>query len=110
MVINVGRQEHQKGQVLLVEAFSQVLANHPGALLLIVGRPGAATKAIETAIADAGLGGSVRLLGPRSDVADLLCAADVFAMSSLFEGLGGVVLEAMALNVTDRLVRPSRHT
>ena len=41
----------------------------------------------------------VRFLGHRGDIADLLAAADVFVFSSLFEGLGGASIEAMALGL-----------
>jgi glycosyltransferase involved in cell wall biosynthesis len=37
------------------------------------------------------------MLGHRTDVGDLLVAADALAISSLFEGTAGVALEAMAL-------------
>ena len=99
VVLAVGRQERQKGHPLLVTAFATVHAAHPDAVLLIAGREGASTPEVHEAVRRHGLGASVRLLGARDDVADLLCAADVFAMPSLFEGLGGVVLEAMAMQV-----------
>ena len=40
--------------------------------------------------------GSVRFLGWREDVQELLAACDVFLMPSLWEGFGLVLLEAMA--------------
>jgi glycosyltransferase involved in cell wall biosynthesis len=43
------------------------------------------------------LGETVTFLGMRDDVADLLAAADVFAFPSRWEGAGGTLLEAMAL-------------
>jgi glycosyltransferase involved in cell wall biosynthesis len=39
----------------------------------------------------------VRFLGARADVYDLLCAADVFAFPTRWEGMPGAILEAMAL-------------
>jgi len=41
----------------------------------------------------------VRFLGVRSDIADLLCAADAFVLPSRREGLPGALLEAMAMSV-----------
>jgi glycosyltransferase involved in cell wall biosynthesis len=43
--------------------------------------------------------GRVRLLGHRDDVADVLAAADLFVFPSLWEGLGGSLIEAMALGL-----------
>ena len=43
------------------------------------------------------LAGAVTFLGMRDDVPDLLAAADVFAFPSRWEGAGGTLLEAMAL-------------
>jgi UDP-glucose:(heptosyl)LPS alpha-1,3-glucosyltransferase len=43
-----------------------------------------------------GVADRVRFLGKRNDVADLMAAADVVALPSLFEAFGNVVLEAMA--------------
>jgi glycosyltransferase involved in cell wall biosynthesis len=51
---------------------------------------------VERAVTSAGLDGVVRLLGWRSDVAELLSASDLFLLTSLFEGLPRVVLQAMA--------------
>jgi glycosyltransferase involved in cell wall biosynthesis len=94
VVVTVGRQEYQKGQRTLVDAVARM--RHP-ALLLVVGRQGAATAEVETAARP--LGPRVRLLGHRTDVPDILAAADVFAFPSRYEGLGGAVIEAMALGL-----------
>lgn len=99
VLLNVGRQERAKGHVGLIAAFAKIHAERPDALLLIAGRPGAASAALAEAVRDHGLNDVVRLLGQRSDVPDLLCAADVFVFSSLWEGLGCAVLEAMALEL-----------
>lgn len=99
VVLNVGRQDAQKGQVALVEAVAALGDEHRDVVLLIAGRPGSATAHLEAAIATSGLGDRVRLLGHRTDVPDLLGAADVFAFPSWYEGLGCVLIEAMALEV-----------
>lgn len=99
VVLNVARQDQQKSQAMLVEAFADVVARHPSALLVVAGREGNATAAITAAVAATGLERSVRLLGHRTDVPDLLAAADVFTLPSVSEGFGGAVIEAMALEV-----------
>lgn len=99
VVLSVGRQDHQKAQLLLVEAFAQVLRTNPGAILWIAGRAGTATPHIERTITDHGIGDAVRLLGHRTDVPDLMVAADVFAFPSMYEGLGCSLVEAMALDL-----------
>jgi len=96
LVLSVGRQEYQKGQTYLVEALSQ-LATHRNAHLLIAGREGNASSDINDAIQRSGVQSQVTLLGHLDNVPDLLVAADVLAFPSLFEGLGGTLIEAMAL-------------
>jgi glycosyltransferase involved in cell wall biosynthesis len=95
LIVNVARQEPQKGHVRLVEAFALVRDQVPGAHLAIVGTEGAATPAIREAIGRLGLDRAVTLVGWRPDVPVLLASADAFAFSSTVEGLGSVVLEAL---------------
>lgn len=99
VILNVGRQDNQKGQADLIQAFASVLAEHPRARLLIAGREGNATAAIQTAIAATGTSASVSLLGHRTDIPELLLAADMFVFPSIYEGLGGSLIEAMSLGV-----------
>lgn len=97
IVFAAARQEFQKGLDVLLEAFPTVLAEVPHARLVIAGREGGLTDQLRAATAGLGLGDSVRFLGARTDVLDLMCAADAFAFPSRWEGLGVAVLEAMAL-------------
>ena len=97
VVLAVARQEPQKDLGTLVRAFARVRAVEAASHLYIAGRQGSATSELEREIAELELGSSVTLLGERADVADLLCAADVFALSSRREGMPGSVIEAMAL-------------
>lgn len=96
VVLNVGRQDVQKNQAQLVQAFGKVLDALPDATLLIAGRPGNASADVARAVSSLSRPERVRLLGHRDDVSDLYRAADLFAFPSLYEGLGGSLLEAMA--------------
>lgn len=98
VIVNVGRQEHQKGHVDLLAAMA-ILARRPDVLLLQAGRQGHASKQVSLMCADPLLRECTRLLGHRDDVPQILAAGDVFAFPSLYEGLGGAVIEAMALGL-----------
>lgn len=94
VVLTVGSLTPQKAQHVLLEAFARVVADAPGSRLLIAGE-GPLRSTLE-ALRDAlGLAESVRFLGAREDVTDLLVAADVFTLSSQREGLPVTLLEAM---------------
>jgi glycosyltransferase involved in cell wall biosynthesis len=96
VVLSVGRLDRQKGIETTVRAFRLVRDRFSDAVLLIAGRPGNASGAVESAMS--GLPG-VRVLGHRTDIADLMCAADVLSFPSRWEGLGGTLVEAMALRL-----------
>lgn len=98
VVLNVGRQEFQKGHTTLLEAMG-LLAGRPRLVLLQAGRRGAASDTIDAMAFRSQLDDRVRILGHRTDVPELLAAADVFAFPSRYEGQGGSVVEAMALGL-----------
>ncbi len=99
VVVALGRQEYQKGHRYLLEAIERLAQSRPRLVCLIVGRRGAASEELDAALAGRPPAGRVRFLGHRDDAPDVLCAADVFAFPSLFEGLGGSLIEAMALGL-----------
>jgi glycosyltransferase involved in cell wall biosynthesis len=106
LVLAIGRQEPQKAFDVLLEAVPPLQARYPDVRVFIAGREGRATASLKTLTGASGLAETVTFLGMRDDVADLLVAADVFAFPSLWEGAGGTLLEAMALEcpiVTSRL-------
>lgn len=99
VLLNVGRHEYQKGQQYLIQAMSDLCVDRPEVLLLIAGSVGAQTRCLELAVSRYGVEDHVRFLGYREDVADLMAAADLFVFPSLFEGIGGAVIEAMGLGL-----------
>jgi glycosyltransferase involved in cell wall biosynthesis len=94
-VLSVGRLEPEKNYELLVWAIDRLRGGLPGVACLLVGE-GSRRRDLERLIDSLDLGSSVKLAGPRSDIPDLLAAADVFVLSSLREGLPVSLLEAMA--------------
>lgn len=99
VILSVGRQEYQKGQILLIDAAAMMAASRPQLRVLLAGRSGSYTQAIDERIEHHGLEGVVQSLGHRGDLPDLLSAADIFAFPSLYEGFGGSLLEAMCLGI-----------
>ncbi len=99
VVITVGRQEYQKGHRHLLEAVPALADRFPNVEVLIVGREGHTSSELQMLTTSLEIGDRVRFMGHRTDVADLLAAADVFVFPSVYEGLGGASLEAMALSL-----------
>ena len=97
LLLAVGRHEYQKGFDVLLDSFALVRKDRPAARLVIAGREGAESAKLRDRAAGLDLGGSVTFLGFRSDIPELLCAADVFVSASRWEGSPGGVIEAMAL-------------
>jgi len=87
----VGNFTAKKDQATLVRALARI----PGARLVLVGT-GPRERDLRNLVADQGLADRVTFVGSRDDVAALLPAFDVFALSSRFEGLPIALLEAMA--------------
>ena len=92
--ISVGRLAAVKNYALLLRGFAPLVARFPGTTLTLVG-DGPERAALEKLAADCGIGASVRFLGFRSDIDELLAQADVFVLSSLSEGIPMSILEAM---------------
>src|SRR5206468_1612306 len=94
IALTVGSLTPAKAQHVLIEAFAHVAARVPHARLWLAGE-GALRPALEAQIHREGLKDRVRLLGARTDAADLMRASDAFVLSSVREGLPVTVLEAM---------------
>jgi glycosyltransferase involved in cell wall biosynthesis len=99
VILAVGRQEYQKGHRYLIDAFAHVITSSPRARLVVAGRKGHATLDLAQQVGRLGLSDVVTILGHRDDIADVMAAADLFVFPSLYEGLGGALIEAMALGL-----------
>lgn len=91
----VARLAAVKDHATLVEAFARFRAARPDAHLTLIG-DGPERAALEARVEALGLAGAVTFAGERSDVAPLLPAFDVFALSSRSEGISLTLLEAAA--------------
>lgn len=89
----VGRLASQKNFPLLIDAFARIA--RPDDRLTIVGE-GTERGRIERQIASLGLTAQIALAGHQSPVDPWLAAADALVLSSDYEGLGIVVIEALA--------------
>ena len=96
LVVNVGRYVEEKNQGLLLDAVALLRETRPRLRALVIGYGDLEPNLREHA-KRLGLDGVVTLTGPRQDAVAIVAAADAFAMTSASEGLGLVVLEAMAV-------------
>jgi glycosyltransferase involved in cell wall biosynthesis len=96
-VLTVATLEPRKNLPFLVQAYRRLgEATRPGIALVIVGRKGWKTQAMDRCLTDSGEGVLVTGFVPREDLVALYSLADVFVLPSLYEGFGFPPLEAMA--------------
>lgn len=99
LILAVGRLAEEKGYPGLLEAFARVRNDRKGderSVRLWIAGGGGSLAGLTQMAGDLGIRECVDFLGVRSDVPGLLDAADVFVLSSTWEGLPLVVGEAMA--------------
>ena len=98
MLLSVGRLTKQKGFDQLISHFATLARSHANWDLIILGE-GEERTALEAQIADADLTQRIKLPGRVNNVSEWYADADLFVMSSRFEGSPNVLLEAMAHGV-----------
>ena len=94
VVLSVGRLTRQKNYRMLIEAFAKVRLEYEEARLIIIGE-GEERKALESHISKLALTDSVSLLGWLKNPYPYMYNCDVFALSSDYEGLPNVLIEAL---------------
>lgn len=95
LILAVGRFTEAKDYPNLLTAFSQLSSDVNPAQLAIIGI-GEQQAKIEALVAELDLASRVHFLGLQRNVHEWMCAADLFVLSSAWEGFGLVVAEAMA--------------
>jgi glycosyltransferase involved in cell wall biosynthesis len=98
VLIAAGRLSPQKGFDLLIEAFGTVAAKHPEWQLRIFG-VGPLRAKLAAQIEELGLAGRVQLKGTTKQLDEQLAASSIYVLSSRFEGLPMVLLEASTAGV-----------
>lgn len=94
----VARLVPVKGHKYLIEAMPKILKEIPNVKLLIIG-DGELRQDLENLAKNIGIADKIIFLGLRFDVPELLSILDLFVLPSLNEGMGKVLIEAMACSL-----------
>jgi glycosyltransferase involved in cell wall biosynthesis len=96
----VGNLRKIKNHFMFIEGLSKILTDYSDVYGIIVGQPIPGEmdyyQAIQNKVADPNLGGHVILAGFQDNVASLMNQFSVFCLTSDYEGMPNVILEAMA--------------
>ena len=98
VAISVGRLVPVKGYHYLIETIRLLCRDIANIQLLLVG-DGSERKTLESQAEREGLSSYIKFIGLRRDIPEILSCADVFLLSSLNEGFGLVLVEAMAMSL-----------
>jgi glycosyltransferase involved in cell wall biosynthesis len=95
-VISVGRYTEQKGFDMLIEAWASISSDVRGDWRLKIIGPNGSAKPLLQAQVEQLSECNIELAGPSSDMAEVYDNADVYVMSSRYEGFGLTLIEAMS--------------
>jgi glycosyltransferase involved in cell wall biosynthesis len=98
IILGVFRLSEEKRPLLFVEAFAAVAAELPDARAFIAG-VGLFEEQIRRRVEELGLQNSLSLLGRRDDVPELMQISSVLLLTSSFEGMPNVLMEAQAVSL-----------
>ena len=97
-IVSAARLMPQKNQIMLIDAFAKIKEDFPDHTLTIYGE-GPFRNELENRIETLGLTGSVELPGKVQNVFDCIADAELFVLSSDFEGMPNALIEAMCLGL-----------
>ncbi|NDY56363.1 glycosyltransferase [Desulfovibrio sulfodismutans] len=95
LILNIGRLEDQKRQDILLAALAEMAESQPRVRLCLAGA-GSREDDLARMARELGVADRVRFLGARSDIPELLGAADMVAVASVWEGTSLSLMESMA--------------
>lgn len=98
LIIAIGRLNKQKNQRLLIDAVSELKGDYPELQLKIYGEGDLKTE-LNKFIMEKSASGFITLEGQTLDVPSKLSEADIFVLSSDYEGMPNTLMEAMAAGV-----------
>lgn len=97
-VVTCGRLEEQKNHRLLINAFELVLRKHPDVKLFIYGE-GKLKSDLTELLINKGMSNNVFLCGNSNNIPKILSEAEIFVLSSDYEGMPNALMEALASGV-----------
>lgn len=97
-IVSVGRLTEQKNHRMLIDAFFKLHKEYPDYKLVIYGE-GELRDSLEEQIHGYGMEGTILLPGIVQDVSEHIRDAEIFVLSSDYEGLSNALLEAMMIGL-----------
>lgn len=97
-IVTAGRLMPQKNQKMMIRAFAAVHAKYPEYQLVIYGE-GPSRQELEDLVEELGLKKSILLPGNVSDIHEHIKNAEMFVLSSDYEGMPNALIEAMCLGL-----------
>jgi glycosyltransferase involved in cell wall biosynthesis len=88
----------EKGHKYLLEAISEIKDQYTNVVLLLMG-DGVLRSDLDALTRQLNIEDKVRFLGYRKDIPELLSAADIYVHTSVVEGFGIAIIEAMAIGL-----------
>ncbi len=96
--VTAGRLMPQKNQKMMIRAFSKVLERYPDYKLVIYGE-GPSREELENLVKELGIEANVSLPGNTTKLHEQMKNAEVFLLSSDYEGMANALIEAMCMGL-----------